>query len=235
MSEERDYKKEPYTILCFGDSNTWGYVPKWEEGDETPERYPRDIRWTGLLQKNLGDRFAVVEEGMIGRTTLRELPKPDGSGKYKIAKPFLPVCLLTHRQLDMIILMLGTNDLHSPTCPEEPELGTGVRELIQVIDGMPKAWRNGVRPRILLIAPTCVRKAKGRTELWKSFGEEGLRLSHLFGKAYRQVAEEMNTDFLDAGEYILPSEADGIHWTAEGHREMGKQITEKVKQMLEER
>lgn len=232
MVKERDYQKEPYTILCFGDSNTWGCIPRWEESDEPSERYPQGVRWTSILQENLGSKVNVIEEGLGGRTTIKELPKPDRAGRIKIAKPFLPVCMLTHRPLDMIIIMLGTNDLHLPICPAEERLGEGVRELICIIDEKKSTWRDEVRPRILLIAPPCIEKAKGRTDLWLRFGEEGLRLSHLFGKVYSKVAEEMNTDFLDAGVYIRPSEADGIHFTGEGHMRLGAVITEKVREMI---
>ncbi len=230
-SAERDYSKKPYSILCFGDSNTWGCVPRWGESDEPSERYPRGVRWTSILQRNLGDWAYVAEEGLGGRTTVKELPKLKQEARYKVAKTFLPVCLTTHRPLDMIIMMLGTNDLHLPICPTEETLGDGVRELIRVIDAYPKTWREGKRPRILLVAPPCLEKAKGRTELWRGFGEEGLRLSHLFGKAYRQVAGEMKVDFLDAGAYTAPSEADGIHLTAQGHMILGEKITEKVREM----
>ena len=232
MRFNRDYEKDPYTILCFGDSNTWGCIPEWEASEEPSERYPRGVRWTSILQRNLGSKADVVEEGMGGRTTVRELPKPGREGRYKVAKKYLPVSLLTHRPLDMIILMLGTNDVHIPICPTEEELGDGVRELIRMIDEQPKAWRDGVRPRILLVAPPHLEKAKGRTDLWLNFGEEGLRLSHLFGNAYRRVAQEMQVDFLNAGSYIGPSEADGIHLTAEAHILLGEKITDKVNEIL---
>ena len=232
ITAERDYAKEPFSILCFGDSNTWGCIPKWEDSPEPSQRYPRGVRWTSILQEGLGDRFQVIEEGLGGRTTLLEIPKQDGEGKYKVAKTFFPVCLMTHRPLDMILLMLGTNDMHLPVCPKEENLGEGVRELIHLIDAYPSTWRDGIRPQILLIAPTYIKKAEGRTQVWLKFGEEGLRLSHLFGTAYRQVALEEHVDFLDAAAYIGPSDADGVHLTAEAHRILGCRILEKVREML---
>lgn len=230
----RNFEKEPYGILCFGDSNTWGCIPRWEDSEEPSKRHPRGVRWTSVLQERLGERVQVIEEGMGGRTTVRELPNPNGEGPFKVGKSFLPVCLITHRPLDMVILMLGTNDLHQPICPAEEELGDGVRELIRIIDAYPKTWRDGRRPRILLVAPPCLKKAEGRREVWKLFGEEGLRLSHLFGTVYRQVAQETGVDFLDAGDYIQPSDADGVHLTAEAHMRLGNAIAEKVRQMLPE-
>lgn len=235
MCDGRDFEKEPYAILCFGDSNTWGCIPRWEDSGEPSLRYPRGVRWTSILQNRLGSRFHVIEEGLGGRTTVRELPAPGGEGRHKAAAPFLPVCLMTHRPLDMIILMLGTNDLNAPIRPAEEALSGGVREMIRIIDAHPRTWRDGKRPRILLIAPPCLKKAEGRREVWKAFGEEGLRLSRLFGPAYRQAARETGVDFLDAGAYVQPSDADGVHLTAEAHACLGAAVTEKVRRMLEGR
>ena len=229
----RNYSKEPYSILCFGDSNTWGCIPMWEESAEVSARYPWGVRWTSILQENLGYRARGIEEGLGGRTTLRELPKPNGEGKLKVAEPFLPVCLLTNRPVDMVILMLGTNDLHLPICPTEETLGEGVRKLIHIIDEEKKAWNGDKRPQVLLIAPPRLEKAKGRTGLWRNFGENGLQLSEQFGETYRRVALEEQVDFLDAGAYIRPSEADGIHLTAEAHFVLGEEITKKVEEILE--
>ena len=228
----RNYDKEPYSILCFGDSNTWGCIPMWNESTEPSKRYPWGTRWTSILQENLGARVRVIEEGLGGRTTIHELPKPNGEGRLKVAESFLPVCLLTNRPVDMVILMLGTNDLHLPICPTKETLGEGVRELIHVIDEEKKAWNGDKRPRILLIAPPRLKKAKGRTELWRNFGETGLQLSRMFGEGYRQVALDEQVDFLDAGAIIGPSEADGIHLTAEAHFILGRKVTEKVEEIL---
>lgn len=232
VMNSRDFEKEPYGILCIGDSNTWGCVPRWEDSPEPSLRHPKGVRWTSVLQERLGEKVQVIEEGMCGRTTVRELPNPNGEGPFKVAKSFLPVCLITHRPLDMIVLMLGTNDLHIPICPQESELSGGVRELLRVIEAYPKTWRGGRRPQILLVAPPCIKKAEGRREVWKLFGEEGLRLSRLFGAAYRRAAQECHVDFLDAGAYVQPSDADGVHLTAEAHMRLGEAMTEKVRQML---
>jgi hypothetical protein len=107
-------------------------------------------------------------------------------------------------------------------------------EMIDVIDHKTKCWRDGKRPQILILGPTELRKGKGRTGLWLKYGEEGLRLSTCFKEAYRKVAEERNCEFLSCADFIEPSEADGIHWTAEGHQKMGVKIAEKVKKMMKE-
>ncbi len=95
-------------ILCYGDSNTWGYIAgKFDMTTMYMERYPRTIRWTGRLQKLLGDDFYVIEEGLNGRTTnLEGIDPPDRNGKT-----YLLPCLYTHSPLDLVVLMLGCNDL----------------------------------------------------------------------------------------------------------------------------
>ncbi len=89
------------TILCYGDSNTYGYVP------ETGMRYPRDIRYPGRLQNLFGEEYTVIEEGCNGRTTIHDDPI-DG---WKNGLDYLKPCLNSHKPIDIVILMLGSNDL----------------------------------------------------------------------------------------------------------------------------
>ena len=89
------------TILCYGDSNTYGYNPV------NGLRYPKDVRWTGVLQKLLGEQYAVIEEGCNGRTTVFE----DIAEPWKAGLGYLKPCLNTHKPIDFVIMMLGSNDL----------------------------------------------------------------------------------------------------------------------------
>ena len=92
----------PAQILCFGDSNTWGYVPL------TVDRYPESVRWTGVMAQALGAGFRIIEEGQNGRTTVWDDPL---EGDNKNGLRYLPACLESHHPLDLVIIMLGTNDL----------------------------------------------------------------------------------------------------------------------------
>lgn len=89
------------TILCYGDSNTYGYNPV------NGLRYPKDVRWTGVLQKMLGEEYEVIEEGCNGRTTVFE----DAKEPWKAGLGYLRPCLNTHKPIDFVIMMLGSNDL----------------------------------------------------------------------------------------------------------------------------
>ena len=88
-------------ILCYGDSNTYGYRPDWKG------RYPRDVRWTGRLQTLLGPEHYVIEDGLNGRACA----VPDTHRAGRSALDALPVALECHMPLDWLILAFGTNDV----------------------------------------------------------------------------------------------------------------------------
>jgi lysophospholipase L1-like esterase len=91
------------TIVCFGDSNTWGYVP-----GSNDERFPRDVRWPGRLAASLGADYEVIAEGLNGRTAAVDSPVEDGRNG---APYFLP-CLRSHKPVDLVVVYLGTNDVN---------------------------------------------------------------------------------------------------------------------------
>jgi lysophospholipase L1-like esterase len=109
--------------LCYGDSNTWGFIPA------IGERYPYNIRWTGVLQSLLGPDFEVIEEGLNSRTT--NIEDPNNIGRN--GKKYLIPCLDSQFPLDVIILMLGTNDLKVRLNRSMQEIEAGVEELVQTI------------------------------------------------------------------------------------------------------
>ena len=116
------------SILCYGDSNTYGLMP------DSPDRYPRDVRWTGILQKKLGEDYYVIEEGLSGRTTLWDDPIEE----HKNGKKYLLPCLDSHKPVDLVILMLGTNDLKTRFSLTPFDIGASVEILFLFIvwDGM---------------------------------------------------------------------------------------------------
>ncbi len=118
------------TILCYGDSNTWGWNPeKYDEKTDHKARYPRDVRWTGRLQKLLGDNYYVIEEGLNGRATnLNHSEPPDRNGKT-----YLMPCLYSQSPIDLVILFLGGNDLKAIYNRSAKEIADGLSELISMI------------------------------------------------------------------------------------------------------
>ena len=115
---------EPLQILCFGDSNTWGYAPV------SADRYPADVRWTGVMAHLLGDRFHVTEEGQNGRTTVWDDPLEGG---HKNGLVYLTACLESHHPIDLVILMLGTNDLKARFSLTALDISLGAERLVQTI------------------------------------------------------------------------------------------------------
>lgn len=220
-----------YEILCFGDSNTWGTIPRWEESELPSERYDENTRWTRVAAKLLGPDYHLIEEGLGGRTSIYSLPgEPERCGL-----PYLLPCILSHRPLDLVVLMLGTNDLRRKPQPDLEHLGDGVRQLIGVIQSTPKCGRGFRPPQILLAAPTAIRPAdpRGRVGVYEKFsGEAGRRLSLAFPQVYRQVAEELGCHFLNAADYACASAADGVHFTAESHVALGGAMAEAIRQCL---
>lgn len=220
-----------YEIMCFGDSNTWGTIAKWHESD-IERRYDRDTRWPCVLQKELGEDFSVTEEGLGGRTTIYTA-QPDFP--YKNGLFLFEDCLLSHKPLDLVIILLGTNDLHmSEKLPEE-DLGKGIRQLAEYVRSNARFGRGTVKaPEVLIIAPTAVvpSSPEGRTEVYsKFFCDYGGRLSLLFPEVYKKVADETGCYFLNAQDYAVSDPGDGVHITAESHIKLAKAVAEKVREI----
>ena len=136
------------TILCYGDSNTWGYNPI------TEARYPLEQRWVTLLERDLGPDYLVIPEGLNGRTTV--WPDPV-TGKYKSGKRTLIPILESHHPLDLVVLLLGTNDLKHRFGLSAWDIASSVQTLVEMIQGS-TFGPDGRGPQVLLIAPppTCV-------------------------------------------------------------------------------
>jgi lysophospholipase L1-like esterase len=211
------------TILCYGDSNTWGYVPG------SGARYARHQRWTGVLQRTLGGDFIVIEEGLNSRTTVLEDPtKP-----FKNGKDYLVPCLDSHAPLDLVILMLGTNDLKHRFGMSASDIGANIATLLGLVKQSACSCSGGAR-RVLLMAPPPVGKLTpvGSTNFPEIFrGAE--EKSKALGQIYRKIAQEAGAAFLDTCEIIVSSDVDGIHFDVDEHRKLGEVVASRVKQLLE--
>lgn len=205
------------TILCFGDSNTWGANPfDWS-------RYPMDKRWPGVLRNQLGDGYWVIEEGLPGRTTVWE----DPLGEHRSGKEYLLPCLLSHRPIDLVILMLGTNDLKVRFHATAEDIAYGAGILVQIIQES-KLGKDGLPPKVLLVAPPPILHADSSAEMFAG----GVEKSRNFGKYYARIAQEYKCEFLDAGEVIQSHPNDGIHLGDTEHRKLGSAISVVVSQIL---
>jgi lysophospholipase L1-like esterase len=207
-----------YEIMCYGDSNTWGCSP------ESWQRFPRDVRWTGVLQRSLGNGYVVIEEGQGGRTTVWDDPVEGG---HKNGKSYLIPCLESHKPLDLVILMLGTNDLKKRFSVNAFDIAMGAGSLLEVIAAS-GAGRDGGRPKTLLLAPPPLGRLSALAEMF----EGGAEKSVLLGARLRTVAAERGAAFLDASEIIRSSDIDGVHLEEDEHRKLGQAVARMVKQIL---
>ncbi|MDR1736712.1 MAG: GDSL-type esterase/lipase family protein [Oscillospiraceae bacterium] len=217
--------KDCYEVLCYGDSNTWGCIPRWEESALPSERYDAETRWPKSAQKILGAGFHMIGEGLNGRTTVYDR----AGAAYKNGLTHLTPCLISHRPLDLVILLLGTNDLFLEIQPPLARLGDGIRKLAQTVTDCPSCGRDGNAPKILIISPAAIKQPLGRAGRYAEFGgETGGRLSRAFGDVYEAAALETGCFFLRGADFASPSDADGIHWTAESHLALGAAVAEKL-------
>jgi lysophospholipase L1-like esterase len=205
------------TVLCYGDSNIWGYEPA------TGRRFPEDARWPGVLARELRNGFRVIEEALNGRTTVRDDPVEEN----KNDKDYLRPCLESHAPLDLVILALGINDLKARFFASASDAADGAGVLVNIVQ-QSGAGPDGGPPAVLLVAPPPVGFL---TELALMFtGAE--EKSKGFSRQYHRVAEKYGCILLDAGEMIRPSDRDGIHLEAEEHRKLGEAVAVLVKKIL---
>ena len=190
-------------ILCFGDSNTWGYQPL------TGERYPHDIRWTGKLQQLLGKRYHVYENGLNGRTTCLDEPgRVDRNGLKA-----LPMLLECHRPLEMLVVMLGTNDLKSCYGQSAENIAANAEVLCQSIQDS-EFYHPDLE--IILVSPTLITEVQPET-----VGEfaNAQTKSKQFGEAFKVVAKSCGVHWFDAASIVHTSNSDGIHWEGYQHND----------------
>ncbi len=206
------------TVLCYGDSNTFGYVP------ETGMRYPRDVRYPGRLQMLLGDDFSVIEEGCNGRTTIHDDPV-DG---WKNGLDYLRPCLNSHKPVDIVILMLGSNDLKATFHLTAQEIADGAGVLVDVIREF-TAEKQGFVPKIILVSPPEIGEGIKSSPFYGAFYEEAVAESKKFPECYRRVAEEKGCIFFDAAKVVKPSPVDSLHLTPEGHEMLAMGLYDVVK------
>jgi lysophospholipase L1-like esterase len=206
------------TVLCYGDSNTWGYDPV------SQDRFPRAVRWPCVLRKELGEGYWVLEEGLNGRTTVW----PDPIEGYKSGKEYLIPCLMTHAPIDLVVIFLGTNDLKRRFSLSAYDIAQGAGVLVGMVQTS-GAGPRGAAPQVLLLAPPPVARLGDFAEMFEGAEAKSLGLSRHF----HQVAALYGCALLDTGQVIVSSDLDGIHFEAAEHRKLGQAVARRVREMLE--
>lgn len=207
------------TIVCYGDSNTYGADPA------GLGRLPRDVRWPGVMRADLGDGYEVIEEGLGGRTTVWDSPL----APYRNGRDYLLPCLQSHAPVDLVIIMLGTNDLKAIHGVGAPEIASGAGVLVDLAY-QSLSGPGDVPPRVLLVAPVPISEATEESEVWglASAAETSRRLAPM----YRVIADRKGAAFLDAGSVAEVSPLDGVHLDADAHAAIGRAMADAVRSAL---
>lgn len=135
------------TILCYGDSNTWGYIPASDHANKA--RYPRSARWPGILQKNLGENYYIIEEGLNSRTTNLDYASPP----ERNGKTYLAPCLYSHAPIDLVILALGGNDTKAYFNRSPADIKAGLGDLVDMIQTSMYGPALQSPPQVLITTP----------------------------------------------------------------------------------
>ena len=207
------------TVLCYGDSITWGYNPA------NQNRMSWDERWTGVLTKGLDDNYNVIEEGLKGRTTTWNDPV-DGASKNGLN--YLIPCLESHKPIDLCILLLGLNDLKKRFSLPSIEIARGITVIIEVIKKSGTGI-NGSAPKILLLTPPIINPVESLSQEFRNSHNKSRKLPGYYAK----IARNYGLEFLDISKIITVSELDGVHIDVDEQFKLGNLVLKKVKQIME--
>lgn len=205
-------------ILCYGDSNTYGFNPS------NGLRYPENIRWTGRLQSILGKKYHVIEEGLNGRTTVFEDPV-DG---WKRGIDYLKPCLNTHKPIDIVIMMLGSNDLKNVFHASSQDIADGAETLVREIIEFTRQ-KQGFVPKIILVSPPVIGSGMAYFPFSACFDETSIIRSREFAPLYEQVAKRNGCIFFDAASHVTSSLVDSLHLDPESHAVFAEKMGEVIR------
>lgn len=202
------------TVLCYGDSNTYGYDPH-------GGRYSADVRWPKRLAKLLGEEYEVISEGLNGRTTTYD--REDGI--FKNGLPYLTPCLLTHMPIDWLIFMLGTNDCNAELHLSTEDIARGMDKLLNV-SRLVCLETQGFVPKTVLVVPAAILPDVEGTPFEDQLDEAAIRKSREIAPYYAALAEKYGCIFLDGTDELEVSAVDCEHLTEAGHARLAQLLCE---------
>lgn len=198
-------------ILCYGDSNTYGYNPT----DGT--RFDNTIRWTALLQNNLGSDFEVINEGACDRTGFVDNDK----GFLFSAQKHFPKMIAKTKDIDILILALGTNDLQFKYDISFKQIENGLEKLILIAKNYAK--------KIIIIPPVVLDNNVLNGYFNYQFDETSISKSKKVGKIYRKLSNVYGLNYFDLNEFVKHSNADGLHYDEIGHNIIAENLAAFIK------
>ena len=210
------------TVVCFGDSNTYGTPAM--AGPDDWGRFGPDERWPGILRGSLGSGYIIVEEGLPGRTTVHDDPI---EGVDKNGLTALPMVLGSHRPIDLLIITLGTNDLKARFAVTAQDIAASVGVLVRHAQASP-AGPDSTPPKILVIVPAPIFETGFMTGHFAG----GAAKSQLFGRCYTDVMARLGVPVLDAGQIVQSDPLDGIHLSRDSHAALGRAVAQRVTELI---
>ena len=213
-------------IVCFGDSNTHGYCADPADCADGGDRFNEDERWTCLLQKALGEEYLVIEEGLSGRTTVF----PDPLHESMSGLDVIYSCLMSHEPVDLLIIMLGTNDTKERLGANAACIGIGMERLVAKAKTV-EAWRGG-KPNILVICPPHIGEGLLDHPFGAAMGLGCTEKSRGLAPCYRELANRLGCAFLDAEGLAEFNKLDCMHLTCRGHRQLAEALSALVPELV---
>lgn len=214
-------------IVCLGDSNTHGYCADPRDCADGGIRFNENERWTRRLQTLLGEEYLVVEEGLSGRTTCFDDPLHEGLSALQYITP----CLKSHEFVDLLVIMLGTNDTKDRFAANAACIALGMGRLVKKAMAT-ECWGNK-RPNILVIAPPHIGEEMPRSEVGPIMGEGCVEKSRQLAKYYKEQCDLMGCHFLDSEELGCEfNRIDYMHLTSKGHETLANALAKLVPTLI---
>lgn len=214
-------------IVCFGDSNTHGYCADPADCADHGDRFNEDERWTCLLQEKLGKGYLVLEEGLSGRTTCFE----DALHESMSGLDAIYATLMSHEPVDLLVIMLGTNDTKERFGVNAAAIGVAMQRLIMKAKSVP-CWGTH-EPKILIVAPPWIGEGLYTNEA--AGGPMGMgcpERSRGLAKYFKQAADLLGCAFMDAEGVAEFNKVDYMHLTARGHSQLAEALSKKISEIL---
>jgi len=214
-------KKNTKRILCYGDSNTWGWVPS----SMGKQRFDVASRWPCILQKKLGKGYEIIEEGLGGRTTMFDDPRIEFPQRNGLST--LPIILESHLPLDYVILMLGTTDTKEMMNLSSDNIAEGMQKLILVVKNFKVLDKTNI-PKIIVVVPPIVNE---KCEFASKLFIGGTKKIQTLREKYNEIAKAEGVLFVDPTDTVRVDKKEGVHIDAKNHKKLAILLFNKINEL----
>jgi len=212
-------------IVCFGDSNTHGYCADPKDSISGSSRFDESERWTKLLEQELGNDYLVLEEGLSGRTTVF----PDALHESMDGLSVIYSTLMCHEPVDLLIIMLGTNDTKERLGVNAACIAIGMERLVRKAQSV-MCWAD--KPNVLIVCPPHILPEMEQNPCGIPMGRGCIEKSRELAGYLKETATLVGASFLDAEGIAEFNQVDGMHLTAMGHRQLAHKLAEIIPEVL---